>query len=82
MMVRQHIPNFVDGVEPGKAMVESLADLDQVQWIRSWRYYGDFYRFSQTPDGCLMAEFQSGAEYWVIGYLEQPMPGLPIWMHR
>lgn len=32
----QHIPNFVDGVEPKRAEVETQAELLAVPWIASW----------------------------------------------
>ena len=80
--IKQHIPNFIDGVDPKNATLQSVADLDIIDWIRSWKESAGFHRFSQSADYgryLLMAEYSGGAEWWVVGYLDQNIPGLPEW---
>jgi hypothetical protein len=42
-----------------------------------------FYRFSQSTEHgatpTLMAEYDNGDRWWVIGYMSAPLDGLPEW---
>lgn len=80
MRVRQHVPSFVDGVEPRKTYVFNTEDLEQLEFIRHWSQQQMFYRFSvhrnyYDPefDGkgthLMLAEFDHGKHWWVIAYL-------------
>jgi hypothetical protein len=84
-LIRQHFPNFCEGFEVHQDTVESVEDLERIKWIRSWRDNPGFYRFSMAPptlgaqSALLMAEFHEGREWWVVAYLKDPIPGLPLW---
>ena len=84
-LARQHIPGFCSGIEPQEVTVESVEDLARLEWIRSWRDDPGFYRFSMSPrvpgwhSALLIAEFQEGRQWWVVAYLKDTIPGLPLW---
>lgn len=79
MRVRQHIPSFVDGVEPVKTYVFTAAELERLEFIHRWTEQQMFHRFAvhrhyyQRHDEDLhlmLAEFDHGHKWWVIAYLE------------
>lgn len=78
--IRQHIPNFVSGVDPETVEFKSLEELLAIPWVAQWaeRTDGkDFHRFSQS-DNMLMAEYVEGYNWLVVGYLSEPVD-LPMW---
>lgn len=74
----QHIPAFVDGVDPQSATFSSLDELREVPFVRRFMEAPDFFRLSQD-DPYLIAESFEGRHWWVIGRLAQPCDDLPIW---
>ena len=76
--LRQHIPSFVEGFEPKVAELSTVEDLNSIDWVRQHREDPEFYRFSLS-DRLLMAEFENGDRWWVVGILSEPLPGLPDW---
>jgi len=56
----------------------TAAGLAQVPFVATWVNSPNFARLVQSDD-LLMAEFHSGAEWYVIGYLAEHVPGLPVW---
>lgn len=88
--IRQHIPAFVelDG-DPEGARFLDLEELLAIPWVKNWSTFPGFHRFSLSDDACrdgsrvilLMAEFRGGAEWWVAGFLKDPVEGLPKWKH-
>lgn len=78
MKVRQHIPNFVSGVDPAQCEAANLAELRALPFVASWETEPDFKRWEES-DGHLMAIV--GEKYWVAAYLENPaLYGLPKWV--
>lgn len=78
----EHIPGFVDGVRPSSAEVESVVDLEGVDWVRRWRDVPGFHRFSadRSQEGAwLMAERDGGKWWWVVARILGDLPGLPTW---
>lgn len=74
--ILQHIPNFVEGIEPQKITVANTAELLVIPFIKRWSEDPRFYRFSiskrQRSDvrsDLLMAELDKNKEWWVVGYL-------------
>ena len=47
---------------------------------------GPFHRFSQSEEWhdrwLLMAEFDEGKKWWVVGYLKEKVEELPAWQHQ
>lgn len=92
MTIRQHIPAFVDGIEPGRADFETLEQLLAVPFVKRWSEPAEaFRRYSYVPRryeyresrnvDYLMAEMADG-KHWVIGYIEPGAGerfGLPEW---
>ena len=88
MEIRQHIPAFVDGIDPGRARFASRAELLAIPWVESWARDPGFHRFSLSvynqETTLLMAESEDGAKWHVVGYLDAPdahMLDLPKWVH-
>ena len=85
IQVKQHIPSSISGLEPGVATVETAAELLAVPWVDSWTRDPGFYRFSVNHEyvpPLLMAERESGREWWVVAYLRDGDAsglGLPKW---
>jgi hypothetical protein len=81
--IRQHIPAFVSGVNAETASFETIADLLKVPFVAQWTGEPEFRQFSISArdyldDWVLMAELNGGAQWWVVGYLDQNVD-LPIW---
>lgn len=75
----QHIPDFVETVEPRiRSDFDSLAQLLEVPFVKGWADKSDFHRFS-VEGVCLIAELRGGRSWWVVGYLREPVSGLPEW---
>lgn len=76
----QHIPPFVEtGDQPRRrASFDSLAQLLEVPFVKSWTDKKDFYQLS-VEDHCLIAEQRGGRSWWVVGFLRESVPGLPKW---
>lgn len=84
MTLRQHIPNYVSGIEPQEITGDTIDVLLQPDWVQRWAQYPEFHRFSvATKDRgdqpLLMAELQHGKLWQVVGYLEGYDGGLPEW---
>lgn len=76
----QHIPAFVEtGDEPRKrANFESLAQLLEIPFVKSWTDERDFHKLS-VSDHLLIAEQRGGRSWWVVGSLRESVPELPEW---
>lgn len=81
MEIKQHVPNFVDGIEPRHAFFKTIEELLAIPWVNAWAddgYKGlPFWRFSQSKYGdqyLLMAEWKNENDHrwWVIGYMTEP----------
>lgn len=84
----QHIPGFVDGVTPHIARVETQAELLATPWVAQYKDFfvgKPFYRFSLSRDPLslplLMAEFDEGRHWWVVGLVKEGADELtlPTW---
>ena len=80
----QHIPPFVDGVEPEHASFDGLEELLVIDWVKRWkskphRNSGEFHQFSLSGSH-LMVELEDGAVWYVIGHVRRPdLLDLPKW---
>lgn len=81
--ITQHIPGFCDGFEARVSEFSELVELIAVPWVAHWeKSPGGFHRWSVSRAGestCLMAEYDGGKKWWVVGYLAEPVDGLPEW---
>lgn len=85
--IRQHFPSFMDNCKPEIAEFDTANELLAVDFVRN-RGEG-FYRFSVSKyigqgswGGLLIAEYDQGAKWFVVGYIRDPLPaefGLPTW---
>jgi hypothetical protein len=75
----QHVPAFADNFEPRrKAMFDTLDELMEVPWVKQWAGDQGFWRFSLNGN-ILLVERNEGRWWWVVGFLEKPVEGLPKW---
>ena len=60
----------------------SLEDLLQKDWIQRRKTPSNgwtFFRFSISDGKLLMVEYNEGSIYYVVGFLSEPVAGLPEW---
>jgi hypothetical protein len=59
----------------------SLEELVNLPFVKSMANRENFYRFSITTDKTkkLMAEYNEGGEWWVVGFLSETIAELPEW---
>ena len=77
MKVRQHIPTFFSGFDQQEAEVNTLEELQALEFVQRWTTLPGFDRFSvelnygapEVPCHLLMAEFNEGKKWWVVAYL-------------
>ncbi len=80
----QRVPAYFDNRdnEFKKGEFSNQEELESVDWIKNWmepfRGY-EFFRFSMA-DNTLMAEYDEGRHWWVIGFVDNlPVDFLPRW---
>lgn len=73
----EHIPNFASGFESRCVSFDTLEELMEIPWVKSWKEAPQFHRFS--ADSYLMVEREDGYWWWAIGKLRHPVEGLPLW---
>ena len=71
--IRQHIPNFVDTHVPYESNFNITEELLNIPWVKQWERDSDkkFYRWSKSEE-LLIAEYDNGNYWWVIGYIKDP----------
>lgn len=83
MTIIQHIPAFVDDrVVPEYAEFSTLPELLKIPWVANFMKDPAFFRFSMDTylvKPLLIAEYEGGANWWVVGALSEPIAGLPKW---
>lgn len=71
----KHIPNFVDkGKPPDENDFETTNQLLNIPWVKGWETPFDgrpFYRWAKSRN-CLIAEYDDGKFWWVVGYIRDP----------
>jgi|688.fasta_scaffold12245_5 hypothetical protein len=68
MIAKQHLANY-SSCEPLSSHFSNLEQLLNIDWIKNYTNYNDFFRFSlcKDEDGLsLMAEMNKGQDWWVI----------------
>lgn len=80
-ILEQHIPSFCEGFEPKIGDFKNLQELLEIDFVKDWSKKKDFYRYSLSSAN-LMAEFNKGNKWYVIGYLRNygiDLSNLPRW---
>lgn len=81
--ITQYRPEFFTGF-PDPLTVEfgSVEELRAIPFVAGFRHHAAFYQYcicQMRPDRlALMAEYDSGAHWWVVGFLKEPVD-LPVW---
>lgn len=78
----QHVPSFVDHVDPTRAEIADLESLLKLPCVAQWTKGMDGHKFSHwaRSDECLMAVYGDNTAWWVVGYVtEIEKLGLPVW---
>jgi hypothetical protein len=80
---RQHRPGYVCISTAPETLIFSTTDeLRAAPWVKRWVDAPDFHQLSQSGHGretLLIAETKGGKEWWVVGYLQSRVDGLPEW---
>lgn len=74
--IQQHRPAFFEGFENENVPFDTLEELLKISWVANFAKSLAFHRFS-VSDNHLMAEYHDGREWWVVGFLKNPVDGLP-----
>lgn len=76
---KAHIPPFMDIPHPSPVEFNTLDELLQIPFVSNFSEEENFYRFSLAGYS-LMAEFDEGREWWVVGSISRPGAlNLPVW---
>jgi hypothetical protein len=69
--IKQHIPDFVSGVDPQTAVFVGRESLLAIPWVKQWSDDPEFHIYSLAPDRpMLMAEYDGGLRWHVIGFIK------------
>ncbi len=77
---RRHVPNYIDAPIPEIQefdSVESLLEDEKVQWFKT---QPEFHKYSQS-ENYLMAEYENGKRWWVVGRVEGDITSLPLFTY-
>ncbi len=77
--IEQHISGWAGGLRLKAVEFETCEELLAIDWVRTFTVSRpSFHRFSQAG-GKLMAEYMQGRMWYVVGYLESVVAGVPEW---
>ena len=84
--IRQHRPAFVTGFENEVVKFNTTEELLEIEFVKNFSRNDNFCRYSLSTSlgrGALMAEYEDGYEWWVIGHLDNTEEvNLPKWMPK
>lgn len=76
--ITQYRPNYFSGFENETVSFSSTEELLEIPFIQNFKH-GKFSSFSKS-DNRLMAEYDDGYEWWVVGMIKSPeLVDLPEW---
>lgn len=78
--IHQHRPASFDCGENEAVQFDTLDQMLKIPWVKNFSSGVSFHRFSISRN-MLIAEYDCGAKWFVVGYLKNPV-GLPEWKHR
>lgn len=76
---KPHMPAFVDAEEDAlKAQpFNTLEELLSLPFVKKFKEYD--HQFCLSEDNELMKVKDDGSWWWVVGFLKEPVAGLPLW---
>lgn len=79
MEFKEHIPSFIDNIEPKTHVFNSLDGLLAIPFVKKFSDNTDFSHYA-VSDHKLMAIYKNnnGVSWWVLGYLSDQVD-LPVW---
>lgn len=78
MKIRQYRPAFFEGFEIETAEFSTVEELESIPFVKRHTNAGDHHRLSLTKDNTLMAEFEGGKRWLVVGFIAEGRPDLPL----
>jgi len=78
MKIRQYRPAFFEGFETETAEFSTIEELEAIPFVKRHTNAADHHRLSLTRDNTLMAEFQGGKRWLVVGFITEGRPDLPL----
>jgi hypothetical protein len=82
MKFKQHIPRYAYGFKAHEEDFNSLNELLNINIVKKFKSQEGFYQYSLTEDRMLMAEYEKGYRWTVIGFIDNPVEGLPKWIAK
>ena len=77
--IKQYRPAFFTGYENETVEFTSTEELLEIGFVKNFSRNDNFYRYSLS-DNALMAEYEDGRKWWVVGYIGYPSKvSLPKW---
>lgn len=79
--IRQFIPEGSEESEKKVFDFDTLEELLEFDFVKSWKQDTEFYRYSTSENYgryLLIAERDNGYQWWLIGYLKESVD-LPEW---
>lgn len=79
--ITQYRPAFCEGFENEVVSFSTLDELMAIPFVKRFSDDKGFHRFSLCPDSdnILMAEYNNGFNWWIVGRFQSPVPELPKW---
>jgi hypothetical protein len=80
--IKQHLPGYVTGFENEVGTFTTTTELLAIWFVACFGRIDGFYRYSLSRENDitrLMAEYDAGTKWWVVGQIEGEPPDLPIW---
>lgn len=84
MKIRQHVPNFVDIPPAPEEEFNSPEELLAIPWVVNFKglrgdKFDKFVKSKHRDSYLLMATYENGKHWWVVGYLDGEPNFLPEW---
>jgi chloramphenicol O-acetyltransferase len=74
-IIKQYRPAYFSGYENKTNSFNSLDELLNIDWVKSFSEYKDFFRFSieiadeREKNHTLLGEYKNGQSWYVIGFI-------------
>lgn len=76
-IIKQYRPSFFSGYENQTNCFETLSQLLNIQWVQEFSKEDNFYKYSISlaksyeENHKLMAEYDNGSVWWVVGFIDK-----------
>lgn len=74
----QHLPSYVSGFDREVSYFDTIDELLNISWVLKAKEVEYFHRYSISKEHYLMAEFNDGFIWWVIGEISVEKIELPL----